>query len=176
MISGSEGKPLTVVVVRDGARITLPATRPQETDGAYRLGFVLAGEGLPLPAATGEAFVLTGRGDTGDGEGARPPRAGGRRGGHREPGRASCSGSSDAAKDGAQSFFFVLGLISLSVALLNLLPFLPLDGGHIVFAIAEGIRGRAVRREIYERVSIVGIVLVVLLFFVGLSNDIDRLS
>ena len=66
--------------------------------------------------------------------------------------------------------------ISLSIALLNLLPFLPLDGGHIAFAIAEGIRGRVVRREIYERVSIVGIVLVVLLFFVGLSNDIDRLS
>ena len=85
-------------------------------------------------------------------------------------------GSSDAAKEGAQSFFFVLGLISLSVALLNLLPFLPLDGGHIVFAIAEGIRGRAVRREIYERVSVFGIAIVVLLFFVGLTNDIDRLS
>ena len=85
-------------------------------------------------------------------------------------------GSSDAAKEGAQSFFFVLGLISLSVALLNLLPFLPLDGGHIVFAIAEGIRGRAVRREIYERVSVFGIALVVLLFFAGLTNDINRLT
>jgi regulator of sigma E protease len=175
VISGSEGKPLTVVVARDGERITLPATRPQETDGAYRLGFVLAGKGLPLPAATGEAFVLTGRvtqemgkaiGRLVQGEGkediASPV--------------GIVRGSSDAAKDGAQSFFFVLGLISLSIALLNLLPFLPLDGGHIAFAIAEGIRGRVVRREIYERVSIVGIVLVVLLFFVGLSNDIDRLS
>ena len=85
-------------------------------------------------------------------------------------------GSSDAAKEGAQSFFFVLGLISLSVALLNLLPFLPLDGGHIVFAIAEGIRGRAVRREIYERVSVFGIAIVVLLFFAGLTNDINRLT
>jgi len=67
-------------------------------------------------------------------------------------------------------------LISLSIALLNLLPLLPLDGGHIVFAIAEGLRGRTVRREIYERVSIVGIGLVVLLFFIGLSNDLTRLS
>jgi hypothetical protein len=40
----------------------------------------------------------------------------------------------------------------------------------------EGIRGRAVRREVYERVSAVGIFLVVLLFFVGLSNDIGRLG
>ena len=54
----------------------------------------------------------------------------------------------------------MLGLISLSLALLNLLPLLPLDGGHIVFSIVEGIRGRAVKREIYERVSAVGIFLV----------------
>jgi len=85
-------------------------------------------------------------------------------------------GSSNAAEEGAQSFVFVLGLISLSIALLNLLPLLPLDGGHIVFAVAEGVRGRAVRREIYERVSVVGIGIVLLLFVVGLSNDIGRLS
>ena len=65
---------------------------------------------------------------------------------------------------------------SRSIALLNLLPLLPLDGGHIVFAIAEGVRGRAVRREIYERVSVIGIGLVLLLFVIGLSNDIGRLS
>ena len=85
-------------------------------------------------------------------------------------------GSSDAAKQGTDVFLYVLGLISLSIALLNLLPLLPLDGGHIVFAVAEGIRGRAVAREIYERVSFVGIGLVLLLFFIGLQNDIARLS
>ena len=63
----------------------------------------------------------------------------------------------------------------LSIALLNLLPLLPLDGGHIAFAIVEGIRGRAVAREVYERVSVVGIALVLLLFFIGLTNDIGRL-
>ena len=57
-------------------------------------------------------------------------------------------------------FLWVLGLISLSLALLNLLPLLPLDGGHIAFSIVEGIRGRAVAREVYERVSVVGIALV----------------
>ena len=84
-------------------------------------------------------------------------------------------GSSDAAKQGTDNFLWVLGLISLSIALLNLLPLLPLDGGHIVFSIVEGVRGRAVRREIYERVSIVGIGLVLLMFFIGVSNDIGRL-
>ena len=70
----------------------------------------------------------------------------------------------------------MLGLISLSIALLNLLPLLPLDGGHIVFAIAEGVGGRTVRREIYEKVSVVGLGVVLLLFFIGLTNDIGRLS
>jgi len=85
-------------------------------------------------------------------------------------------GSSEALEQGAQTYFWVLGLLSLSLALLNLLPLLPLDGGHIAFSIIEGIRGRAVGREVYERVSAVGIALVLLLFFIGLSNDIGRLG
>ena len=85
-------------------------------------------------------------------------------------------GSSQAVERGAESYLWVLGLISLSLALLNLLPLLPLDGGHIAFSLLEGIRGKAVAREVYERVSVVGIALVLLLFFIGLSNDIGRLG
>ncbi len=84
-------------------------------------------------------------------------------------------GSSEALEQGAETYLWVLGLLSLSLALLNLLPLLPLDGGHIAFSLVEGIRGRAVRREVYERVSAVGIALVLLLFFIGLSNDVGRL-
>ena len=70
----------------------------------------------------------------------------------------------------------MLGLISLSLALMNMLPLLPLDGGHIAFSIVEGIRGRAVAREVYERVSVVGIALVLFLFVIGISNDVGRLG
>ena len=85
-------------------------------------------------------------------------------------------GSSEAIEQGADTYLWVLGLISLSLALLNLLPLLPLDGGHIAFSLVEGIRGKAVAREVYERVSVVGIAVVLLLFFIGLSNDIGRLG
>ena len=85
-------------------------------------------------------------------------------------------GSSEAVERGTENYLWVLGLISLSLALLNLLPLLPLDGGHIAFSLVEGIRGKAVAREVYERVSVVGIAVVLLLFFVGLSNDIGRLD
>ena len=70
----------------------------------------------------------------------------------------------------------MLGLISLSLALMNMLPLLPLDGGHIAFSMIEAIRGKAVAREVYERVSAVGIALVLLLFVIGISNDVGRLG
>ena len=69
----------------------------------------------------------------------------------------------------------MLGLISLSLALMNMLPLLPLDGGHIAFSMIEGDpRASAVAREVYERVSAVGIALVLFLFVIGISNDVGR--
>jgi regulator of sigma E protease len=70
----------------------------------------------------------------------------------------------------------ILALISLSLAVINLFPFLPLDGGHIFWALAEKVRGRAIPFSIMERASAVGFVLVIMLFVIGLSNDIERLQ
>jgi regulator of sigma E protease len=70
----------------------------------------------------------------------------------------------------------ILALISLSLAIINLFPFLPLDGGHIFWALAEKVRGRAIPFAIMERASVVGFALVLMLFLVGLTNDIGRLQ
>jgi regulator of sigma E protease len=70
----------------------------------------------------------------------------------------------------------LLALISLSLAIINLFPFLPLDGGHIFWALAEKIRGRAISFRTMERAMVVGFMLVLVLFYIGLSNDIGRLS
>jgi regulator of sigma E protease len=67
----------------------------------------------------------------------------------------------------------ILALVSMSLALLNLLPLLPLDGGHILFSVIEGIRRRALAREVYERVSVVGIALILLVFVIAFSNDVS---
>lgn len=173
-ITSSNGKPLVLTVVRGDRVVIVGPVSPTRRDGYYRLGFTFAGEGLPPLTAIGKSVRLTGL-VTRDIGGSLGRLA------HGEGNEVSSpvgivQGSSNAAKQGATSFLFVLGLISLSIALLNLLPLLPLDGGHIVFAIAEGLRGRTIRREVYERVSAVGIGLVVLLFVIGLSNDITRLS
>jgi regulator of sigma E protease len=70
----------------------------------------------------------------------------------------------------------VLALISLSLAIINLFPFLPLDGGHIAWAVAEKIRGKAVPFRLVERYSAVGFVLIIFVFLIGLSNDIGHLT
>jgi regulator of sigma E protease len=70
----------------------------------------------------------------------------------------------------------VLAIISLSLAVINLFPFLPLDGGHIFWSLVEKVRGRPVSFRVMERASFVGFALVLMLFVIGLSNDIDRLS
>jgi regulator of sigma E protease len=72
--------------------------------------------------------------------------------------------------------FELLAIISLSLAIINLFPFLPLDGGHIFWALAEKVRGRAIPFSIMERASAVGFALVIMLFLIGLSNDIGRLQ
>ena len=69
----------------------------------------------------------------------------------------------------------ILGLISLSLAVINLAPFLPLDGGHIFWALAEKARGRAIPFRTMEKASVVGFMLVLMLFFIGVTNDVERL-
>jgi regulator of sigma E protease len=70
----------------------------------------------------------------------------------------------------------LLAIVSLSLAVINLFPFLPLDGGHIFWSLVEKVRGRAVPYRVMEQAGVLGFMLVVFLFFIGLSNDIGRLT
>jgi regulator of sigma E protease len=70
----------------------------------------------------------------------------------------------------------IMAIISLSLAIVNLFPFLPLDGGHIFWAIVEKVRRKPVPFSVMERAGVIGFMLVIGLFILGLTNDIDRLS
>jgi regulator of sigma E protease len=70
----------------------------------------------------------------------------------------------------------ILALISLSLAIINLFPFLPLDGGHVFWALAEKVRGRPIPFSVMERAGVVGFALVILIGVIGLSNDISSLT
>jgi regulator of sigma E protease len=174
-ISDSNGKPLTVTVQRGARYLTLGPVRPSVIDGSYRLGFVLRGEKLGLGESALQSVKLTGVVTKEIGKSlGRLAHGQGRKDISSPVGISQTLARS--SQQGVQDYFWVLGLISLSLALMNMLPLLPLDGGHIAFSIVEGIRGRAVAREVYERVSVVGIALVLFLFVIGISNDVGRLG
>jgi regulator of sigma E protease len=162
-IQASEGRPLRLEVERAGETVQLGPVRPEKSEEFGPVRSV--GESFRVTwEVTKEIGKSVGRLATGDGRDEIASPVG------------IVQGSSEAIEEGADTYLWVLGLISLSLALLNLLPLLPLDGGHIAFSLLEGIRGKAVAREVYERVSVVGIAVVLLLFFIGLSNDIGRLG
>jgi regulator of sigma E protease len=83
--------------------------------------------------------------------------------------------SAQAEQAGITDYLVLLAFISLSLAIFNLLPFLPLDGGHVFLIALEQIRGKMVSRVVFERVSVLGIMLMALIFVVGLQNDLSSI-
>jgi regulator of sigma E protease len=81
-----------------------------------------------------------------------------------------------AVATGAGRALVVVGFVSLVLGVINLFPFLPLDGGHVLWSLAEKIRGRRVSVAAMWRFSSVGIVLLAFLVLSGISNDISRLT
>ncbi len=77
---------------------------------------------------------------------------------------------------GAGYAFVFLGFLSLILAVINLFPFLPLDGGHVLWSLAEKVRGKRVSLVAMYRFSSVGIVLLLFLVISGIHNDIIRLG
>jgi regulator of sigma E protease len=71
-------------------------------------------------------------------------------------------------------YVYFLGLISAFLAVFNILPLLPFDGGYIVFLLIEKIKGSPVGVRIQERVASVGWVLVIALALYVTFNDIVR--
>jgi regulator of sigma E protease len=81
-----------------------------------------------------------------------------------------------AVDAGLTPALLLLALVSLSLGLINLLPILPLDGGHILWSVVEKLRGRPVSLRVMERATVVGFALVAILMFIGLTNDIGRIT
>ena len=172
-IRATGGRQFTLVVSRDGRTIRVPI-RAKQTDGAYRIGIAIEqrdGPGESLSAAFIDANRLTWQitRDTVRGIG------------HLAVGKDTNQVSSSvgivrvsaaAWRAGLRTFLFVLGLISLALGLLNLLPVLPLDGGHIVMALVEKVRGRTFPQSVYIRYSVVGLTLFAVLMYFGLRNDL----
>ena len=166
-----------MAVIRNGEPVRLGPIRPTRIDGHYALGFNPSWTEQHRDLAGAFAKSASDNWAATKGTATFLPRL------LTGAGRKDVSGPAGIVDVSRQAvginfslFLQILGLISLSLALLNLLPLLPLDGGHILFSLIEGVRGKAIGREVFERVSAVGIALLMILVFIGLSNDIGRLT
>jgi len=81
----------------------------------------------------------------------------------------------DQARQGISSFAYFLGLLSVNLGILNLLPIPILDGGHIVFFAIEGALGRKLSTQIRGMAQRVGLALILMLTALVFYNDIARL-
>jgi len=83
--------------------------------------------------------------------------------------------SSRAAKRGYGDLISLMALVSLNLAILNLLPIPILDGGHILMLSIEGLLRHDLSLKIKERFVTVGMVFLLLVFLIVMYNDVLRL-
>jgi regulator of sigma E protease len=173
-IRATHGRPFTIVVLRKSRRVTIGPLEAKPVQGTYEIGVAIKGADGPgesFPAAVGDSVRLVGS--------FTSSTVGGMAGlvvGHGTRNISSAVGivrdESNAFKQSLQDFLGIVGLISLALALVNLLPVLPFDGGHIVMSIIERLRGRTFSQQAYLRYSAVGLSLFMILLYLGLRNDL----
>ncbi|MCW8829120.1 MAG: RIP metalloprotease RseP [Gammaproteobacteria bacterium] len=81
-----------------------------------------------------------------------------------------------SASAGFSQFLKFLGLISVSLGVLNLLPIPVLDGGHLLYYAIEAIRGRPVSEQFEAMGQRVGLAVILVLMIVAVYNDLLRLA
>ena len=81
----------------------------------------------------------------------------------------------ESAKAGIMPFIGLIGILSVNLALLNILPIPGLDGGHIIIAIAEGVMRREMRIKTKMLIQQVGMFLLFGLLILAVVNDVIRL-
>lgn len=79
------------------------------------------------------------------------------------------------AQAGWERFLYFLALLSINLAVINLLPIPVLDGGHLMFVMIEGIKGSPVSPKVHNYSQILGLVFILLLLVYVTYNDIVRM-
>ena len=183
-IGASAGRPLDLGVVRRGQPLHVTVTpaaeavvdpRTGEKRTLGRIG-MMATEGF-TPISVGQAFgtawdltvdngskIFSALGSLARGVGVRD--LGGP--------IAIAQVSVQAARGGIETLLLLVALISINVAVFNLLPIPILDGGQIVLNVLETIKGSAFSTQTRERILKTGLLIIALTFVLVMFNDISR--
>ncbi len=184
------GQPIQVEVLRDGAPVSLSLTPETVSENGSEHGYIGASVRLPdddqhdtmrvvvhygllgaIPAAlqkTGEVTTLTLR--------TLWKMMIGKASVENLSGPISIARyAGESAAIGLTTFLAFLGIVSVSLGVLNLLPVPILDGGHLMYCLVELVKGSPVSEAVQLAGQKIGIVLLLLLMSVALYNDLIRL-
>ena len=81
----------------------------------------------------------------------------------------------NSIQQGIEYFLRFLGIVSLSLGIINLLPIPVLDGGHLMFYLVEMIKGKPVSENVQEFFLKIGVAILVMLMSLAIFNDVNRL-
>ena len=174
LIGGKGGETVTVTCERDGKEQTFTLTPKEGEDGRYVIGITSAATHNPFTAVKngaistwnmtklmGQSLVMLFTGQVSSDEISGPV------------GIISMAG--DTARYGMLYFGYLLALISLNLAMINLLPLPALDGGRIIFAVIRKITGKMISDELEAKIHGAGMVLLLGFMLFVTWNDIARL-
>ncbi len=185
IVSANSGVNLTIVVMRNGSELSLEVTpRPYKTAGGKEIGLlgvlpdpkqihytrhnVIKAAGMAIDQSFGMSMrILSYLGDMITGARSANDLGGPLR-------IAKISG--EMAQDGIINTIFFLAALSINLGLINLFPIPMLDGGHLLFCIAEAVRGRPLGPQIQEYGFRFGLILVLLLMVFATWNDLVQLK
>ena len=171
------GTPVHVAVTPRATAVTDPVTGQPRQEG--KIGIVpprgVVHEDVPVSAALPIALRLTGR-MTGE-VFTTLKRLANQTASVKELGGpiAIARTSVQAARQGPETLLYLIALLSVNVAVLNLLPIPILDGGQILLNVAEAVKGRAFSARTREYILRAGLVAIGLLFVTVMWNDIARI-
>jgi len=186
LLQASAGQPLKIKVARGGKRLAFdiqpyvdsipgPDGKPRPVG---RIGVAVGTRLLSEPLSLGQAIVEGGRATIRAStqilrtvRGLFSGRISGRTvGGPILIGQLA----GESARLGLDTFLGFMALISINLAILNLLPIPVLDGGQFVFLLAEAVIRRPLPMKLRERLTTVGLVLIIMLMGLAFTNDIRR--
>ena len=178
LIQTSGGRPLPFVWEREGTTYRADIEANEDDDGVWRIGIGLPGErqsyslAEAIAAGTQETWdntraivvnlkrIVTGQEDV----------------------RKSLGGpvmvariTGQAAQAGGRPFWTIVALLSLTLAIVNILPIPALDGGHLVFLIYEGIARREPSLKVRMVTQQAGMLLLLMLMVLLILNDFAQI-
>lgn len=182
-VQQSQGKPIELVVAdASGVPERVVISPKAGGDGVYRIGAVV-GADVPTVLVSDDLFTAATRGVMRTWEmSVLTVQALGRM----LMGEVSwrqisgpvtiADAAGQSASGGLQSFLGFLALISISIAVLNLLPIPMLDGGHLLYYLWELVRGSPLPAEVQEAGRRMGLALIMMLTGLALFNDFSRFA